>query len=102
MDINQDKPGIISWRLWRKAMKLWADEDTLCQPLGKWYKSGNDLDQTWPSYYNFTNDCSYPTCAVDTYRQNSTGEGYYCRWDNYMTSIHATMTVSYYHQWLSQ
>eukprot|EP00957_Ditylum_brightwellii_P201521 15326047-Ditylum_brightwellii.AAC.1 len=25
-------------------MKLWADEDTLCQPLGKWCKSGNNLD----------------------------------------------------------
>eukprot|EP00957_Ditylum_brightwellii_P145259 11063462-Ditylum_brightwellii.AAC.1 len=35
MDINQDKPGILSWWLWRKAMKFWADEDTLCQLLGK-------------------------------------------------------------------
>eukprot|EP00957_Ditylum_brightwellii_P055725 4222612-Ditylum_brightwellii.AAC.1 len=34
MNANQDKPGIISWWLWRKPMKLWADEDTLCQPLG--------------------------------------------------------------------
>eukprot|EP00957_Ditylum_brightwellii_P074313 5646481-Ditylum_brightwellii.AAC.1 len=24
MDINQDKPGIVSWWLWRKAMKMWA------------------------------------------------------------------------------
>eukprot|EP00957_Ditylum_brightwellii_P178706 13612065-Ditylum_brightwellii.AAC.1 len=35
MDINPDKSSIISWRIWRKAMKLWADEDTLHQPLGK-------------------------------------------------------------------
>eukprot|EP00957_Ditylum_brightwellii_P189463 14421311-Ditylum_brightwellii.AAC.2 len=46
MNINQDKPGIISWRLWRKAMKLWADEETFCQPLGKWYKLGNYLKHT--------------------------------------------------------
>eukprot|EP00957_Ditylum_brightwellii_P067955 5159106-Ditylum_brightwellii.AAC.1 len=61
MDVNQDKLGIISWRLWRKAVKIWVDEDTLCQPLGKWYKSGNDLNQTWPSYYDLTNDCLYWT-----------------------------------------
>eukprot|EP00957_Ditylum_brightwellii_P061629 4676579-Ditylum_brightwellii.AAC.1 len=48
MGVNQDKPGIISWQLWRKAMKLWTDENTLHQPLGKWYKLGNDLDWTWP------------------------------------------------------
>eukprot|EP00957_Ditylum_brightwellii_P088293 6725961-Ditylum_brightwellii.AAC.1 len=59
MDVNQDKPGIICWWLWRKAMKLWADEKTLHQPFGKWYKLGNDLKHTWPSYYNFTNDCLY-------------------------------------------
>eukprot|EP00957_Ditylum_brightwellii_P040639 3075891-Ditylum_brightwellii.AAC.1 len=59
MDVNQEIPGIISWRLWRKAMKLWADEEILCQPLGKWYKSGNDLECTWPSYYGFTNDYLY-------------------------------------------
>eukprot|EP00957_Ditylum_brightwellii_P017835 1343213-Ditylum_brightwellii.AAC.1 len=35
MDMNQDKTGIISWRLWMKVMKIWADEDTLHQPLGK-------------------------------------------------------------------
>eukprot|EP00957_Ditylum_brightwellii_P021865 1648949-Ditylum_brightwellii.AAC.1 len=28
-------------------MKLWADEDTLHQPLGKWCKLGNDLYRTW-------------------------------------------------------
>eukprot|EP00957_Ditylum_brightwellii_P103289 7872224-Ditylum_brightwellii.AAC.1 len=59
MTINQDKPGIISWQLWRKAMKLWVDEGTLSQPLGKWYKWENDLECTWPSYYNFTNDWLY-------------------------------------------
>eukprot|EP00957_Ditylum_brightwellii_P196360 14960855-Ditylum_brightwellii.AAC.1 len=60
MDVNQDKPSIISWRLWRKAMKLWANEDTLHQSLGKWYKS------------------------VDTYKQNSTSEGYDYIWNTYM------------------
>eukprot|EP00957_Ditylum_brightwellii_P054097 4097562-Ditylum_brightwellii.AAC.1 len=50
MVVNQDKSGIISWRIWRKAMKLWVDETTLCQPLGKWYKSGNDLDWTWTTF----------------------------------------------------
>eukprot|EP00957_Ditylum_brightwellii_P088772 6760249-Ditylum_brightwellii.AAC.1 len=59
MDVNKDKPGIISWSIWRKAMKLWADEAILCQTLKKWYKLGNDLHWTWPSYYNFTNDCLY-------------------------------------------
>eukprot|EP00957_Ditylum_brightwellii_P128402 9792887-Ditylum_brightwellii.AAC.1 len=49
MDVNQDKPGIISWWLWKKAMKLRADEDTLYQPLEKWYKLENDLDWTWPT-----------------------------------------------------
>eukprot|EP00957_Ditylum_brightwellii_P111713 8520499-Ditylum_brightwellii.AAC.1 len=48
MNVNQDKPGIISWQLWREAMKLWADDETLCQPLGKWYKLGNFLKRTWP------------------------------------------------------
>eukprot|EP00957_Ditylum_brightwellii_P203708 15335879-Ditylum_brightwellii.AAC.1 len=65
MDVNQDKPGIISWRLWRKAMTLWTDEETICQPLGEWYKSGNDLNWTCPSYYNFTNDCLYNTCTFN-------------------------------------
>eukprot|EP00957_Ditylum_brightwellii_P042253 3199891-Ditylum_brightwellii.AAC.1 len=40
-------------------MRIWADEETLCEPLGKWYTSGNELDSTWPSYYDFTNDCLY-------------------------------------------
>eukprot|EP00957_Ditylum_brightwellii_P055406 4198646-Ditylum_brightwellii.AAC.1 len=39
MDINQDKPEIVSWQLWQKAMQFWANEDALHQPLGRWYKS---------------------------------------------------------------
>eukprot|EP00957_Ditylum_brightwellii_P041284 3125588-Ditylum_brightwellii.AAC.1 len=66
MNVNQDKPGIISWQLWRKAMKLWADEGTLHQPLGEWYNLGNDFEHTWPSYHNFTNDCLY-VCTLDNF-----------------------------------
>eukprot|EP00957_Ditylum_brightwellii_P195731 14912378-Ditylum_brightwellii.AAC.1 len=61
MKMNQDKPG----------------EETLCQPLGKWYKSGNDLEHTWPSYYN-------STCTVDTYRKDNTNQGQDYRWVSHM------------------
>eukprot|EP00957_Ditylum_brightwellii_P023505 1773545-Ditylum_brightwellii.AAC.1 len=59
MDVNQDKPGIISWQLWWKAMRIWADEDALQQPLGSWYKLGNELDRNQLSYYVSTKDCFY-------------------------------------------
>eukprot|EP00957_Ditylum_brightwellii_P211335 15366059-Ditylum_brightwellii.AAC.1 len=70
MDINQDKPGIVNWQLWRRAMKIWADEDTLHQPLGKWYKSGNDLDST----------CSNKTAPVRVVTTDGTltWQGAYC------------------------
>eukprot|EP00957_Ditylum_brightwellii_P198846 15156679-Ditylum_brightwellii.AAC.1 len=35
MDVNQEKPGIVSWWLWRKAMKIWADNEILRKPLGR-------------------------------------------------------------------
>eukprot|EP00957_Ditylum_brightwellii_P132697 10118740-Ditylum_brightwellii.AAC.1 len=44
MAIDQQKPGKVSWILWRKAMSLWANELMLCKPLGKWYKYGDELD----------------------------------------------------------
>eukprot|EP00957_Ditylum_brightwellii_P122127 9313934-Ditylum_brightwellii.AAC.1 len=33
-EVNQKKSGIVSWRLWRTAMKIWADNKTLRKPLG--------------------------------------------------------------------
>eukprot|EP00957_Ditylum_brightwellii_P078618 5977031-Ditylum_brightwellii.AAC.1 len=53
MPINQERSGKISWRLWRKAQSIWATNSILKQPLGKWYKYGNELDRIWPSYYDF-------------------------------------------------
>eukprot|EP00957_Ditylum_brightwellii_P040699 3080788-Ditylum_brightwellii.AAC.1 len=44
-------------------MKLWADEEVLHQPLGKRYKSGNDLKCTWPKSIHSQ---EWSTCAVDT------------------------------------
>eukprot|EP00957_Ditylum_brightwellii_P059864 4544701-Ditylum_brightwellii.AAC.1 len=88
MDVNQDKPGIISWQLWRNAMKLWADEDTLCQPLGKWYKWGNDLNWTWPSYPDFTNYCLYVQ-TIDSFLQYCCNPQNLCTFNN---SQHAQWT----------
>eukprot|EP00957_Ditylum_brightwellii_P075449 5734098-Ditylum_brightwellii.AAC.1 len=44
MAINQQKPGKMSRRLWRKVMSLWVTELMLWKPLGKLYKYGNELD----------------------------------------------------------
>eukprot|EP00957_Ditylum_brightwellii_P071116 5405476-Ditylum_brightwellii.AAC.1 len=33
MEVNQKKPGIVSWQSWKKVMKIWADYETLCKPL---------------------------------------------------------------------
>eukprot|EP00957_Ditylum_brightwellii_P081839 6225760-Ditylum_brightwellii.AAC.1 len=40
-------------------MKIWADDETLHKPLGRWYYSGDKLERHWQSYYNFTLDCLY-------------------------------------------
>eukprot|EP00957_Ditylum_brightwellii_P181150 13798662-Ditylum_brightwellii.AAC.1 len=69
MNVNQDKPSIKSWRIWRKAIKLWAYEKTPQQPLGEWYKSGNDLNYTWP---------------MDIYRKDHTSQGQDYRWVSHM------------------
>ena len=53
MPINQERLGKISWRLWRKALSIWATDNILKQPLGVWYKYGNEIDRIWPSYYDF-------------------------------------------------
>eukprot|EP00957_Ditylum_brightwellii_P125368 9555091-Ditylum_brightwellii.AAC.2 len=34
ISINQQKPGKVSWWLWRKAMKVWVDNLTLKLPWG--------------------------------------------------------------------
>eukprot|EP00957_Ditylum_brightwellii_P090454 6888848-Ditylum_brightwellii.AAC.1 len=59
MEVNQKKSGIVSWQLWMKAMNIWADDETLRKPLGRWYYSGDKLERHWPSYYNFTLDSLY-------------------------------------------
>eukprot|EP00957_Ditylum_brightwellii_P205736 15345169-Ditylum_brightwellii.AAC.1 len=59
MEVNQKKPGIVSWQLWWEAMKIWADNKTLRKSLGRWYYSGDKLKRHWPSYYDFTLDCLY-------------------------------------------
>eukprot|EP00957_Ditylum_brightwellii_P022233 1678247-Ditylum_brightwellii.AAC.1 len=68
-------------------MKLWADEDTLHQPLGKWYKSGDDLNWTWPSYYDFTNDCVYV--------QTVDGFLLYCRNPQHPCTFHKSQHVQW-------
>eukprot|EP00957_Ditylum_brightwellii_P027022 2043511-Ditylum_brightwellii.AAC.1 len=35
MPISQERSGKISWRLWRKAMSIWATDNTLKEPLGE-------------------------------------------------------------------
>eukprot|EP00957_Ditylum_brightwellii_P091232 6946199-Ditylum_brightwellii.AAC.1 len=59
MDVNQVKPGIVSWQLWRRGMKIWADGEILRKPLGRWYHSGDKLERHWPSYHDFALDCLY-------------------------------------------
>eukprot|EP00957_Ditylum_brightwellii_P034978 2651421-Ditylum_brightwellii.AAC.1 len=39
--------------------EIWADDEILCKPLGRWYYSGDKLKRQWPSYYDFTLDCLY-------------------------------------------
>ena len=36
MPINQERPGKISWQVWRKALSIWATENILKRPLGNW------------------------------------------------------------------
>jgi hypothetical protein len=37
MKIHQQKPGPVSWGVWRKAVALWAKEYNLNVPLKEWY-----------------------------------------------------------------
>eukprot|EP00957_Ditylum_brightwellii_P002298 177146-Ditylum_brightwellii.AAC.1 len=59
MDVNQKTPGIVSWQLWRKVMKIWAYDETLHKSLGRWYYSRDKPERHWPSYYDFVLDCLY-------------------------------------------
>eukprot|EP00957_Ditylum_brightwellii_P043815 3322905-Ditylum_brightwellii.AAC.1 len=45
MEIHQERPGEQSWQLWRKAMILWTKTMKLEKSLGKWCKTGEELDQ---------------------------------------------------------
>eukprot|EP00957_Ditylum_brightwellii_P165296 12585232-Ditylum_brightwellii.AAC.1 len=70
MPINQECLGKISWRLWRKALSIWTTDNILKQPLGKWYKYGNELDWIWPRYYDFIDGYQYVK-ASDAFIQYS-------------------------------
>eukprot|EP00957_Ditylum_brightwellii_P075850 5764788-Ditylum_brightwellii.AAC.1 len=70
MPINQERPGKISWWLWRKALPIWATDNILKQPLGKWYNYSNELDWMWPSYYDFIDEHLYVK-ASDAFIQYS-------------------------------
>eukprot|EP00957_Ditylum_brightwellii_P096401 7341363-Ditylum_brightwellii.AAC.1 len=59
MEVNQKKPGKVSWQLWRKAMKILADDKIIRKPLDRWYYSEDKLKRHCLSYYDFTFDCLY-------------------------------------------
>eukprot|EP00957_Ditylum_brightwellii_P033302 2523433-Ditylum_brightwellii.AAC.1 len=66
MEIHQECPNEVRWRLWRRAMKLWTQTRTLHQPLGQWIVSGSRLHHTWLAYYEYSNGCLY-TKQCDKY-----------------------------------
>eukprot|EP00957_Ditylum_brightwellii_P160315 12203773-Ditylum_brightwellii.AAC.1 len=70
MPINQERLGKISCWLWRKVLSIWATDNILKQPLGKWYKYGYELDRIWPSYYDFIDGHLYVK-ASDAFIQYS-------------------------------
>eukprot|EP00957_Ditylum_brightwellii_P129359 9867735-Ditylum_brightwellii.AAC.1 len=59
MDINQAKPGQVSWNTWKKAMKLWAMRVNLSVPLQEWNMVASSLDRHWFAYYEYSNQCIY-------------------------------------------
>jgi hypothetical protein len=59
MKIHQQKPGLASCGVWRKAMVLWATEYNLKVPLKEWYFPSSRLSQHWPSYYDYATDKLY-------------------------------------------
>eukprot|EP00957_Ditylum_brightwellii_P009864 744366-Ditylum_brightwellii.AAC.1 len=64
IEINQACPSKNDWRLWSKANKIWSSQGILKQPLGKWLVSGPKLRQSWPMYYDQTNDTLMVKMAV--------------------------------------
>ena len=59
MRIHQQKPGLASWGVWRKAMALWAIDCDLRVPLKEWYFPASQLLRHWPTYYEYTTDNLY-------------------------------------------
>eukprot|EP00957_Ditylum_brightwellii_P161596 12303386-Ditylum_brightwellii.AAC.1 len=68
--INQQHPGKVSWRLWRKAMTIWTLGLKLKAPLGKWYTYGDAQEHIWPSYHDFI-DGHFHVKALDKYIEYS-------------------------------
>ena len=49
----QQRPDATSWRIWRKACKLFStNHGKLHQPLTEWLHHPSSLRQQWPSYLN--------------------------------------------------
>ena len=49
----QQCPDATSWRIWRKASKLFSTKHgKLHQPLTEWLHHPSSLRQQWPSYFN--------------------------------------------------
>ena len=59
MRIHQQKPGLASWGVWRKAMALWAIECDLRVLLKEWYFPASQLLRHWPTYYEYATDNLY-------------------------------------------
>eukprot|EP00957_Ditylum_brightwellii_P090047 6857745-Ditylum_brightwellii.AAC.1 len=66
MDIHQQGPSMISWRLWRKVMVLWTRTNVLETPLGKWLSPGPKLSRQRATYYNYSDSKVYAK-ATNTY-----------------------------------
>eukprot|EP00957_Ditylum_brightwellii_P079464 6042989-Ditylum_brightwellii.AAC.1 len=60
----------------------------LKQPLGKWYKHGNEIDQIWPSYYNFIDGHLYVKASA-TFIQCSKN----CR-NEFVNGVHISWSLS--------
>eukprot|EP00957_Ditylum_brightwellii_P137741 10500458-Ditylum_brightwellii.AAC.1 len=66
MEIHQEQPNKQSWQMWRQAMKLWTNTMKLKKLLGRWCKTGANLDQDWPSYFDYNDYVLYIPNTVRT------------------------------------
>jgi hypothetical protein len=51
--VNQARPDITSWNLWKQASYIWTSSgNILRQPLGQWLVEPTKQRRTWPAYFD--------------------------------------------------